>query len=101
MGSCRFGAIYLMKTINNYCFIWVPMANTMTFLHEGFPLVPVDLEHIFDENINNYCFIWVPMANTITFLHEGFPWVPVDFKLIYFTYTLTTMASYEFLWPIR
>ena len=29
---------------NNYCFIWVPMANTMTLSHEGFPWVPVDFD---------------------------------------------------------
>ena len=56
------------------------MANTMTFLHEGFPWVPVDFKvDLFDVHTNNYCFVLVPMANTMTFLHEGFPWVPVDF----------------------
>ena len=52
----------------------------MTFLHEGFPWVPVDFDrYIFEEQTNNYCFIWVPMANTMAFFHEGLFWVPVDF----------------------
>ena len=70
------------------------MANTTTFLHEGFPWVPVDFDHIFDENTNDYCFIWVPMANTTTFLHEGFPRVPVDFKVdLFYVHT----NNYDFL----
>ena len=56
------------------------MANTMTFLHEGFPWVPVDFKvDLFYVHTNNYGFLLVPMANTMTFLHEGFPWIPVDF----------------------
>ena len=43
---------------NNYCFIWVPMANTMTFLHGGFPWVPVDFKiDFFYVHNNNYCFL--------------------------------------------
>ena len=42
------------------------MANTMTFLHEGFPWVPVDFKvDLFYVHTNNYCFLWVPMADTI------------------------------------
>ena len=68
------------ENTNNYCFIWVPMANTMTFLLEGIPLVPVDFKNdLFYVHTNNYCFLCVPMADTMIFLHEGFPWVPVDF----------------------
>ena len=43
---------------NNYCFVQVPMANTMTFLHEGFPWVPVDFKvDLFYAHTNNYCFV--------------------------------------------
>ena len=43
---------------NNYCFIWVPMANTMTFLHEGFPWVPVDFKvDLFYVHTNNFDFL--------------------------------------------
>ena len=36
----------------------VPMANTMTFLHEGFPWVPVDFKvDLFYVHTNNYGFL--------------------------------------------
>ena len=41
-----------------YCFILVPMANIMTFLHEGFPWVPVDFKvDLFYVHTNNYGFL--------------------------------------------
>ena len=78
------------------------MANTLTFLHGGFPWVPVDFNaDLFYVLTNNYCFVQVSNADTMIFLHEGFPLVPVDFKVDYFTNTLITIALYEFLQLIR
>ena len=62
------------------------MANTMTFLHEGFPWVPVDFKvDLFYVHTNNYGFLWVPMADTIIFLIWGS--LPGD--------------DYGYLWTIR
>ena len=46
------------ENFTNFCFIWVPMANTMTFSHEGFPWVPIDFKvDLFYAQTNNYCFV--------------------------------------------
>ena len=44
MGSRRFQSWYILWTHTySYCFIWVLMAYTMTFLHGGFLWVPVQM----------------------------------------------------------
>ena len=54
----------------------------MTYLHEGFPWVPLDFKvDLFYAHTYSYCFLLVPMANTMNFLHEGFPWVPIDYEV--------------------
>ena len=48
------------------------MANTTTFLHEGFSWVPVDFKvDLFYAHTNKYCLVLVPMANTMTFYMMG------------------------------
>ena len=45
------------------------MADTIIFLHLGFPWVPVDFKvDLFYAHNNNYCFVRVPIANMMTFL---------------------------------
>ena len=58
VGSRRLQSLYLTKNTNNYCFIWVPIANIMTYLHEGFLWVPVDFKvDLFYAHTYSYCFV--------------------------------------------